>query len=150
MVNAPIDLEDFWPYQLAVLADMVNKHTLSILKSESGLNLSQWRVLVAVAEVPGRSAAEVVALTPMDKGIVSRAASTLVENGLLRKESDPADKRRSELFVTDAGQDAYDAITALLWSPYMARNDHKALNDTLHLYIDYMRKLGRDYSPKTD
>jgi len=47
--TAHIELENFWPYQVVVLADQISRHTLSVVREQSGLNLSQWRVLAAVA-----------------------------------------------------------------------------------------------------
>ena len=73
-------LDHYWPYQIAVLSDRIARRTTRIVK-EHGLNLSQWRVLAAVAEQPGRTAVEVVRITPMDKGIVSRATRGLLDLG---------------------------------------------------------------------
>ena len=128
--NTPhITLDDFWPYQAVVLADQISRHTLSIVKSEADLNLSQWRVLAAVAEAPGRTAAQVTAITPMDKTIVSRAVSSLISLGLISKASDAADKRRSSLSATRSGKDIYAKI---------ARRLNATLIDTDN----------QDYSPK--
>jgi len=102
-----IILDDFWPYQTVVLADQISRYTLSIVRAEANLNLSQWRVLAAVAEEPGRTAAQVTAITPMDKTIVSRAVNSLIALGLIKKISDISDKRRSSLSTTAAGQDVY-------------------------------------------
>ena len=114
--NAPSDikLEDFWPYHAAVLADLVTRHTHSIVKTQADLNISQWRVLAAVADKPGRSAADVTHVTPMDKTIVSRAVSSLIEAGLIKKTRTETDKRRLSLEMTPAGQTAYEKIAARL------------------------------------
>jgi len=102
-----ITLDDFWPYQAVVLADQISRYTLSVVRAEAELNLSQWRVLAAVAEEPGRTAAEVTAITPMDKTIVSRAVRSLMTLGLITKISDTSDKRRSSLSTTEAGNKIY-------------------------------------------
>jgi len=78
--NTHIELDHFWPYQVVVLADQISRYTVSIVKAEAGLNSSQWRVLAAVADKPGRTAAEVTTVTPMDKTIVSRAVNSLKKN----------------------------------------------------------------------
>lgn len=106
-----ITLNEFWPYKIAVLADLVSRHTMNIVKSHGSLNLSQWRVLAALGDKDGRSAAEVVSMTPMDKGIVSRAVTTLVEQGFLKRIADTHDKRRRELFLTKSGKVHYDIIS---------------------------------------
>ena len=114
--NAHITLEDFWPYQAVVLADQISRYTLSVVRTEAELNLSQWRVLAAIAEEPGRTAAQVTAITPMDKTIVSRAVSSLLALGLVTKISDSSDKRRSSLSVTANGKTIYENVACLLYT----------------------------------
>jgi len=117
MIEKPkshIILDDFWPYQAVKLADQISRHTLSVVRAEADLNLSQWRVLAAVAEEPGRTAAEVTAITPMDKTIVSRAVSSLISLGLITKVSDTTDKRRSSLSATQVGFKIYAKVAKQL------------------------------------
>jgi len=109
-VSDPIRLNEYWPYQVTVLADRIARLTGAIVKREAGLNLSQWRVLVAIAEVPGRTAAEVVTVTPMDKGIVSRATKALLEAGLLVRRASQADGRVSHLYLTEKGKSVYESL----------------------------------------
>jgi len=105
-----ITLDDFWPYQAVVLADQISRYTLSVVRAEADLNLSQWRVLAAVAEAPGRTAAQVTAITPMDKTIVSRAVNSLIDIGFITKISDTSDKRRSSLSTTTSGEAVYAKV----------------------------------------
>lgn len=106
-----IELDDFWPYQVVVLADQISRHTLSVVREQSDLNLSQWRVLAAVAGKPGRSAAEVTSVTPMDKTIVSRAVASLIETNLIQKSPTTRDKRRHALSTTEAGLVIYSNVS---------------------------------------
>ena len=113
--NPPlIDLGAYWPYQVVVLADIISRHTRELLKQHSDLNLSQWRVLAAIGEQPGRTSRDVVAITPMDKGIVSRAVATLIKSGLVEKINDPQDRRRSTLKLTAPGYRQYQTIAKAL------------------------------------
>lgn len=102
-------LATYWPYLVTVLADRIARRTTRIVK-EHELNLSQWRVMAAIADGPGRTSKEVVVLTPMDKGIVSRATKALLEMGLVRREASQSDGRRSHLFLTTPGQSVYAEI----------------------------------------
>ena len=63
--------------------------------------------MAAVAEVPGRTSVEVVTITPMDKGIVSRATKALLTQGLVRREASQLDGRISHLFLTNKGVELY-------------------------------------------
>lgn len=136
-----IVLDDFWPYQAVVLADQISRHTLSVVREEADLNLSQWRVLAAVAEKSGRSAAEVTAITPMDKTIVSRAVSSLITTGLITKVSDAADKRRSFLSATKSGRAIYTKVARRLNAALIDDNDNKAFAEMLKAYSEKVSRL---------
>lgn len=133
-----IALEDFWPYQAVKLADQISRYTLSVVKAEGGLNLSQWRVLAAVAEAPGRTAADVTAITPMDKTIVSRAVSSLITLGFITKISDASDKRRSSLSATKSGEDIYVKVAAKLNTAFIDNQSDKAFTQTLKSFSQKM------------
>ena len=109
-----IDLDNFWAYQVVVLADQVSRYTLEVVRTEADLNQSQWRVLAAIADKPGRSSAEVTAVTPMDKTIVSRAVASLIQDGLIKRTPSQADKRIGALHMTKLGAQRYDIISAKL------------------------------------
>ncbi|MEO1041749.1 MAG: MarR family winged helix-turn-helix transcriptional regulator [Pseudomonadota bacterium] len=107
-------LDTAWSYKVTVLADLVARRVAAVVQATSGLNLSQWRVLAAVADKPGRTSTEVVEITPMDKPIVSRAVQVLVDRGCLRREASQEDGRRSYLRLTTKGESTYAAIVAAL------------------------------------
>ena len=107
-------LDDNWLYKTSVLADLAARRVSDAIQSACDLNLSQWRVLVAVADRPGRTASEVVDVTPMDKGIVSRAVSVLVERDLLERRASAKDGRLSHLHLTAAGRETYRAVAEQL------------------------------------
>ena len=108
------ELEDEWIYKVSVLADHVARRVSEVVQRVSGLKLSQWRVIAAVADQPGRTASDVVDITPMDKVIVSRAVRSLVDGGLIRREASKSDGRLSHLHLTPEGEAAYRAIVAEL------------------------------------
>ncbi|MEM1036782.1 MAG: MarR family winged helix-turn-helix transcriptional regulator [Pseudomonadota bacterium] len=105
-----LSLDDSWTYKTVLLADLISRKVSTVLHEFSDLNLSQWRVMIAVADQPGRTASAVVDLTPMDKGIVSRAVRTLVEKEIIERRSSKEDGRLSHLFLTTSGQTLYSEI----------------------------------------
>ena len=109
--NPTLKLDSFWPYQVVVLGDLISRHTLKLVKENTDINLSQWRVLAAIADKAGRTSSQVVAITPMDKGIVSRAVASLLDGNYIHKESDPTDKRRASLYLTPKGRKLYELIS---------------------------------------
>jgi DNA-binding MarR family transcriptional regulator len=106
----PIRLEHFLPYRLAVLSHRLSVALAAIYETSHGLSTPQWRVMAAIADRPGRTAQDVVRMTPMEKATVSRAVSALIGRGFLRREADDRDGRASRLVLTDAGRAAYQAI----------------------------------------
>ena len=110
----PIKLVEFWPYKAVFLADQVSRFTLSVARDTENLNLSQWRVLAAIAEKPGITAANVTRMTPMDKTLVSRAVQSLITLKLIRKLPDKDDKRRISLHTTQKGYNVYKDIASKL------------------------------------
>ncbi|MGB3455500.1 MAG: MarR family winged helix-turn-helix transcriptional regulator [Litorimonas sp.] len=111
---ASLSLDKSWIYKIAVLSDLVARRVAAIASEVGGLNLSQWRVLAAVGDRNGRTASQVVDITPMDKGIVSRSVASLVQQGLLRRAASDSDGRVSHLYMTDSGREVFDRIVAML------------------------------------
>ncbi|MEM9300888.1 MAG: MarR family winged helix-turn-helix transcriptional regulator [Pseudomonadota bacterium] len=105
-----LDLERFLPYRLSLLAHLVGKGISEAYRTKHGLSTAQWRVLAAVAEHPGITAQRVVAMTPMDKVMVSRAVAALSDQGLVERRASTADGRKSLLGLTGSGRRIYRAI----------------------------------------
>ena len=106
----PIRLDRFLPYRLAVLSHRLSETLAGIYEGRHGISTPQWRVMAAVAEAPGRTAQDVVRMTPMEKATVSRAVSALIARGFLKREADDRDGRASRLMLTPAGEVAYADI----------------------------------------
>lgn len=140
-------LDTAWSYKVTVLADLVARRVAAEVQKTSGLNLSQWRVLAAVADKPGRTSTEVVEITPMDKPIVSRAVQVLVDRGLLRREASQEDGRRSYLRLTPEGEGTYADIVAALTSSgaagldLVSGDELAAFNRDLDDIIEKYRRL---------
>ncbi len=143
-----ISLHEFWPYQAVVLANEIGRYTLSVVKQEAQLNLSQWRVLAAIGEKSGRTAAEVTSLTPMDKTIVSRAVNALLRDGYIEKAQDMQDKRRLSLSTTKKGEQVYQKTAKILNETLIKAlgasfNPEKFVED-LKTYTDIVTQLSPD------
>lgn len=132
-------LDENWAFAVSVLAHRVARRVAGTLADVSSLNLSQWRVLAAVADRAGRTASEVVALTPMDKGLVSRAVKHLVEAGLLERRQSPTDARCAHLHLSSEGRAEHARILQALRDRGATGEDlsgASALNTQLHAMID--------------
>lgn len=140
-----IGLDNFWAYQVVVLADQVSRYTLNVVRTEANLNQSQWRVLAAIADKPGRSAAEVTTVTPMDKTIVSRAVASLIKLDMIKRTPSENDKRIAALEMTALGAERYGLISAKLSETLNAAILDGAstaeFNDAVKHFRTYISKL---------
>jgi len=153
MKPTPLILADSWTYKVTVLSDMIARRVGRIVNDVSGLNLSQWRVMVAVADQANRTVSDVVTVTPMDKTIVSRSAQHLVKIGLLTRTASDLDGRVSHLNLTKTGQNLYNEIMEKLdihdanGRELMDGKDEakllKRLDQTIDLYRSKSQQLGQ-------
>ncbi|MDP6819769.1 MAG: MarR family winged helix-turn-helix transcriptional regulator, partial [Alphaproteobacteria bacterium] len=74
------------------------------------LTVPEWRIMTVLGRFPGISANEVCELTAMDKVRVSRGVARLLQFERIRRDSDPRDRRRSKLYLSDTGREVYDQI----------------------------------------
>ncbi|MEM7438230.1 MAG: MarR family transcriptional regulator [Pseudomonadota bacterium] len=97
-------LDDFLPYQLAVIAERVSREFAASYRDKFGISRSEWRVIVHIWAAAPVSVREVHKRVDMDKSKVSRAASRLEEAGLITKTQDDADRRLLKLELTAQGR----------------------------------------------
>lgn len=103
-------LDNFLPYRLSVLSNAVSTSIAGIYESEFDLSVWQWRIIAVLGEHNDLTSTEVAVRTLMDKPTVSRAATSLIERGILSRNIDDDDRRRAPLSLTDEGQAIYTAI----------------------------------------
>ncbi len=107
------DLENFLPYQLAVLSQRVSEGFARHYRGRFGITVAEWRVVAHLSQQDAVSVREICRRVNMDKPKVSRAASRLEEAGFLRKEENPADRRLVRLSLTRAGWEMIAELTPL-------------------------------------
>lgn len=105
-----MQLDQFFPYQLAVLSEAVSRATALVYADRFELTRDEWRVLAALADRSDMRTAEVIAHTTLDKMQVSRALARMVEGGLVTRTVDPQDRRGHRLRLTPAGSALYRKI----------------------------------------
>lgn len=110
----PLHLDLFIPYRLSVLSNIVSRSVARLYAQRFDLTIPEWRVMAVMGleEERGGSmcANSVVTRTAMDKVQVSRALSRMMQSGLINRTTDPDDRRRSVLRLTDKGRRTYEEI----------------------------------------
>ncbi len=146
-VSEEFQLEDFLPYRLSVAADSVARLIARQYLSQSGLSMSEWRLLAAVGRYTVLSPTAAGERTSMDKVKVSRAAASLVARGMLRQTQDPDDGRGRLLRLTRRGTTLYASVgttgraieTSL--AAGLTRTEWAALNRTLGKLMSHTQAL---------
>lgn len=105
-----LQLQRFLPYKLSRLLNAVSDGLYRTYAPRFDLNVSQWRMLAAVAQLQPTSVTELTDYSGMDKVTISRAIREMVDRKLVRRELVQRDRRRSMLTLTDEGERIYREI----------------------------------------
>ena len=108
-----LQLERYLPYRLSILSNRISGLISETYSAKFALSITEWRIMAVLGEYPGISADEVSLKTQIEKSILSRAISKLLQRKLLEREFDPADKRRSMLRLTETGLSVYDELVPI-------------------------------------
>lgn len=108
-----IDLESYFPYRMAVLAEQVSLAVAAVYAERFHLSRQEWRVLAAIGEGEGVAAIDVGRITTLDKMQVSRAMRGLEERGIVRRAEQAGDRRRRIVTLTAKGRSLYQEIVPL-------------------------------------
>jgi len=113
MAKGPLILERFLPYRLSVVTNRISGALSRHYAERFGISIPEWRVVANLGRHPGLTANDVVERSAMDKVTVSRAVAALEEKGLLSREKDAGDKRKSLLTLSEKGEQVYVEIAPL-------------------------------------
>jgi len=106
-------LDDFLPYQLAVLSTATSNGFSNSYRDKFGISVPEWRVVAHLSQVEKISIREVYKQVEMDKSKASRATARLVEAGYVSKKINKKDRRLVELSLTPKGRDMVDIIAPI-------------------------------------
>lgn len=112
-MNAKLVLDRFLPYRLSVASNAVSTRIAGAYRKRFGLKIAEWRLVAILAEDTPLTPATLAERTRMDKIAVSRAATVLIERGLVERADNPEDGRSHLLSLTGAGQRLYDQVAPL-------------------------------------
>jgi DNA-binding MarR family transcriptional regulator len=149
-------LEDFLPYRLSVAADTVTRIITRQHLAQSGLGMSEWRLLAAVGRYGVLSPTAAGSRTSMDKVKVSRAAASLVARGMMRQSQDPEDGRGRLLRLTRKGVGLYGKLGAMAQAieielaEGLTKAEWSALHRSLGKLMDHTRTMLGDSDNAAD
>lgn len=112
-LDAGLDLQSFFPYRLAVLAEAVSAALSEIYAARFDLTRPEWRILAGLGSGGGIRARDLARSATLDKMQVSRAMARLERRGLVAREADADDRRNKLVRLTRAGTSLYERIVPL-------------------------------------
>jgi DNA-binding MarR family transcriptional regulator len=108
-----LELENFLPYRLSVLAQLVSESLHDLYAGPFDLSVTQWRVMAALGRFAPLTASDVGQRIVMDKVAVSRAVAALMKRGLIERAADRRDRRRATLRLSARGRAMHSRIVPL-------------------------------------
>ena len=111
--GSSLDLDEFLPYLLNVLASRVSRELAAVYQDRFGISIAEWRVIVHLAGSREVSVREIRQRVDIDKSKVSRAAARLEQAGLIEKKANSSDRRLVRLSLTGNGRRMFEGIAPL-------------------------------------
>jgi DNA-binding MarR family transcriptional regulator len=105
--HAPLKLEEFLPYRLNVVANLVSQALSRIYAERYNIGVPEWRVLVTLGQYGMMTGKAIGSHSHMHKTKVSRAVALLERRKLVSRRANRADLRESFLTLTAAGRAMY-------------------------------------------
>jgi DNA-binding MarR family transcriptional regulator len=143
---APLKLEEFLPYRLNVLANLVSQALSRIYSKRYGIGVPEWRVLVTLGQYGVMTGKDIGAHSHMHKTKVSRAVAQLEGRKLLARRVNRADMRESFLSLTPAGRQMYEDLAPVALD--FARRLDQVLNHDERIVFDRALKRLTERSAK--
>ena len=109
-----MELQRFFPYRLARLAEAVSQATAQVYSERFKLTRDEWRVLAGLANSPEVKTAQVLERTTLDKMRISRALSRMEAAGWVERSPDPHDRRGQLVRLLPAGRALYRKIEPMV------------------------------------
>lgn len=101
-------------HRFHTLHKLTDRATQAAYRDEIGLPLGEGRCLAAVGAFRPLSVVDLARRASLDKGQASRAAQSLVDQGLVRKEANRTDGRGVVLTLTARGERTWQKLMALI------------------------------------
>jgi len=107
-------LDEFLTYRLHLVNKLTDKFSSNAYTDEFGLPVGEARCLAAIGNFAPLSVMALAARANLNKGQASRAAQSLVDRGLVRKDASASDGRGVVLTLTKSGQNLWSRVMALI------------------------------------
>lgn len=135
-------MEDFLNVRVQRLASKMSLLTTREVLAESGITLSEWRMIARLHEHGPLTLTTLGRYVGMDLGPVSRLASSAEKKGLLLRRDNPKDKRSSLFELTTKSKDLHAEIWPKACSVAASFNDAFTEAELENLHSLLQRAIG--------
>jgi DNA-binding MarR family transcriptional regulator len=145
--QAPLKLEQFLPYQLNVVSNLVSQALSRVYAQRYRIGVPEWRVLVTLGQYEMMTGKAIGAHTHMHKTKVSRAVALLEKRKLLVRRVNRADMRESFLSLTASGRTMYEELApraldfARRLTEILTPADRDAFDRAIKILTDHSARL---------
>jgi DNA-binding MarR family transcriptional regulator len=109
-----VALERTTTHRLHMLQKLTDRITQAAYLAEAGMQLAEGRCLAAIGSFAPLSVNDLAHAANLNKGQASRAAQSLVEHGLVRKQASATDGRGVVLTLTAKGERTWQRLMAVI------------------------------------
>jgi DNA-binding MarR family transcriptional regulator len=106
----PLPITSSLFFRMVLAVNLTARPFARLYSRKYQLNLTEWRVMIALANVPGVSANEVARLCGLDKMTVRRSLASMMRHGYVARRPARNDRRRLILALTPRGRRIFAAI----------------------------------------
>ena len=107
-----LDLPNFVPYRITVLATLVRRALGEIYRDDPGLSEPEWKVMTTLAHYGPLPSGDIGVYVTLDRVAVSRALARLMKLGLVTRARNASDQRTFMVDLTAPAARLYDRMAA--------------------------------------
>lgn len=101
-------LNDFITFRLSVLQPKLAKFAAGLVQDHADIRLPEWRVLALLNERGPMASHEIIDVTGIDKGLLSRTVKVLERAGYVIPQRPKENRRMLRLTLSDSGHDVVE------------------------------------------
>ncbi len=140
------DIRDWVPYQLWRLSQEAGYILEDNYALKYNINGESWRFMAMLASSAPVSAKKLGTFLDMDQVQVTRALGKLLDNGYVTRRTDPDDRRKVILNLSDRGAEVYQAILVMameLERKLLGQMSAQKQDDFRGMLTDMLTNVGR-------
>jgi len=105
-----LDLENFVPYRISILATLIRRALSEIYRDDPGLTEPEWKVLTTIAHKGPLPSGDIGLHMTLDRMAISRALAGLIKLKLVARSPLEHDRRMTEVKLSTHGAHVFDAL----------------------------------------